>query len=348
MKTGIVGCGVAAKYHIAAISKIKDVEIVGVCDINEETAKTMAERFKIGSFFTDLSKMIKQAKPDVVHILTPPRSHASLSLLALNSGCHVLVEKPMAISINEADELIAAAKKNDVKLCVVHNHIFDPIMQRVKSLLQKELLGNIFHVKVNYCYHTKKMMEEGHINHDHWVHSLPINFFGEYAPHQIYLLLHLLENLTVINVSKRQLYSTTDRPIDELNVLFDAENATASLSIFTNTAYGHFTIDIYGVKAILHIDMLNLTMTIQKERNLPRIPARMLAVAEQSCQNLYNISLNIVKILLGRLKTRMGHRILIRKFYESIHNNITPPITGEQGKEVIRILEMIEKNVTIG
>jgi len=345
MKVAIIGCGVASKYHIPILSEIRDVRVVGVCDTNPQTAKAVADRFKIGCFFTDFSKMIDEVKPDVVHVLTPPETHAFFSLAALNSGCHVLVEKPMAITVNEADEMITAAKRNQVKLCVVHNHIFDPIIERAKSVLQKQFLGNIFHMRVVYSYDRSKMIEEGHINPNHWVHSLPIKIFGEYAPHQIYILLLLLGKLTVVNVAKRQLYGRTNRPINELNVLFDAENATGSLSIFTNTAYAHFNIDIYGVDAILRIDMLNMTMTLRKERNLPRIPARMLVVVEESFQNLYNILSNAFKILGRKLRRRHGHRVLIKKFYESIRNDTEPPVCGDQGREAVDILEVVRKHL---
>src|SRR3954464_13934720 len=103
LKVAIVGCGKIADAHAAQIQRIKGCEIVGVCDREPLMAKQLYERFPINQHYAELGEMLSDAKPNVVHITTPPASHFDLAKLCLDHGAHVYVEKPFTLNFRDAE-----------------------------------------------------------------------------------------------------------------------------------------------------------------------------------------------------------------------------------------------------
>ena len=98
VKVGLVGAGYVCAHHARALRSLPFVEIVGVADLDGERARKLAEQFSIPRVYPSLQAMA-EARPEVIHVLTPPATHAALVLEALDMGCHVLVEKPMAETV---------------------------------------------------------------------------------------------------------------------------------------------------------------------------------------------------------------------------------------------------------
>src|SRR5690348_14561789 len=92
-RAGLIGAGYISEFHVAALRRLGEVEIVGICDVDPIRAAATAERFKLKTYPTPAA--LRGAGADVVHILTPPHTHAEITLQALDLGCHVLVEKPL-------------------------------------------------------------------------------------------------------------------------------------------------------------------------------------------------------------------------------------------------------------
>src|SRR5207237_9550995 len=105
----------------------------------------MARRFGVADVYPTLDAMAT-AKPDVIHVLTPPASHCALTLAALDMGCHVFVEKPMAESPEECDRMIARAHDNGLVLSVNHRDLFDPVMVRAMNLVRSGACGEVLAV----------------------------------------------------------------------------------------------------------------------------------------------------------------------------------------------------------
>ena len=116
LKVAIVGCGKIADAHASQIQRVGGCEIVGVCDRELLMAKQLYERFPVKRYFADLSDLVSEARPDVVHITTPPESHFEIARFCLENGCHVYVEKPFTLDADEAQRLIDLAEQNGLKL----------------------------------------------------------------------------------------------------------------------------------------------------------------------------------------------------------------------------------------
>src|SRR5581483_8931231 len=114
IRAAIVGSGHIAATHGPLIHRLDHVEIVGIADPDQSNARALATELGVEGVYPDLAALLSEQTPDVVHVLAPPQYHASLSMLALQHGCHVLVEKPMALSVPDATAMIEAARQNGV------------------------------------------------------------------------------------------------------------------------------------------------------------------------------------------------------------------------------------------
>ena len=92
IRTAIIGCGRIAGIHVASIREVPGAEVVAVCDLNEDAARKLAGEHKIAAWYTDARKMFEEARPNVVHVVTPPRSHLGLIELAAAHGCGILAQ----------------------------------------------------------------------------------------------------------------------------------------------------------------------------------------------------------------------------------------------------------------
>ena len=131
IKIGVVGVGHLGKYHVKHYSKIDDVELVGIYDIDNLKSNQIAKQYGIRSF-VNIDEMIKYI--DAVSIVTPTKMHYDIAKVFLNEKKHVLIEKPITRTVNEADELIEIAKKNNVLIQVGHIERFNPALYPLKDL----------------------------------------------------------------------------------------------------------------------------------------------------------------------------------------------------------------------
>jgi predicted dehydrogenase len=141
LKIAIVGCGKIADAHASQIQRVKGCEIVGVCDKEPLMARQLYERFAVKRHFGDLEQLLSEARPDVVHIATPPESHFSIAKLCLEWGCHVYVEKPFTLYADEAQRLIALANEKRLKITAGHDDQFRHVARRMRALVQSGFLG---------------------------------------------------------------------------------------------------------------------------------------------------------------------------------------------------------------
>lgn len=103
MRVAIVGCGQISRAHINALQETDGLEIKAVCDLDVWRARDIANLAGSANAYGDLATLLREERPDAVHVLTPPETHADLATQAMEASCHVLVEKPMALSLQQAD-----------------------------------------------------------------------------------------------------------------------------------------------------------------------------------------------------------------------------------------------------
>ncbi|MEP9851165.1 Gfo/Idh/MocA family oxidoreductase [Staphylococcus aureus] len=150
IKIGIIGCGgIANGKHLPSLEKIPEATMVAFCDIDLAKAKTAAQTYgnSDASVYEDYKKMLDNSSVDVVHICTPNNTHKDITVAALNAGKHVMCEKPMAKTSDEALEMIEAAKRNNRKLTIGYQNRFRADSQHLRKVTQRGDLGDIYYSK---------------------------------------------------------------------------------------------------------------------------------------------------------------------------------------------------------
>jgi len=142
-RIALVGCGRISKNHFEAIGKIDGLELVAVCDADPERAKRAGEEWKV-PWFTSYEKMLAESNADVVTIATPSGLHPEQGVAAANAGKHVVMEKPMAISLTGADALVHACDKAGVQLFVVKQNRLNPPVQLLKRAVDRNRFGRLY------------------------------------------------------------------------------------------------------------------------------------------------------------------------------------------------------------
>jgi UDP-N-acetylglucosamine 3-dehydrogenase len=142
VRIGVVGCGlVAQRSHLPAYVESAEVELAGVCAGRLETARAAAARFGEPRVYEGWQEMIDDPEIDAIDVCAPNYLHAPVAIAAANAGKHVLVEKPMALSLQEADAMLAAARRSGVLLMVAHNLRYVPIYYAVKQAIDAGAIG---------------------------------------------------------------------------------------------------------------------------------------------------------------------------------------------------------------
>jgi predicted dehydrogenase len=152
LKIGIIGCGgIANGKHMPALSKLDNVEMVAFCDIILEKAEKAAKEFgtENAKCYSDYKELLKDSSIDVVHVCTPNKSHSFITIDALESGKHVMCEKPMAKTYAEAKAMVEAAKRTGKKLTIGYQNRFRADSQYLHSICEKGDLGEIYYAKAH-------------------------------------------------------------------------------------------------------------------------------------------------------------------------------------------------------
>lgn len=144
-KFGIIGCGNVSSKHVEAISSLENAKLIAVVDIIEEKVKRCVEKYKNSEvkIYTDYQEMLRKENIDVVCICTPPMTHAEIGRVVAETRKHIIVEKPIALSIEDADRLIYFCKKNKVKLGVVYQNRLIPHTLRLRNAIEKKRFGKL-------------------------------------------------------------------------------------------------------------------------------------------------------------------------------------------------------------
>ena len=149
LKTVIAGCGKIFPMHAVPVSRDPHAVLTAVCDVKPERAGAAAERFGCRAY-TDFEVMLEQEKPDVVHICTPHYLHAPLACLAMEHGCHVLTEKPMAIALADARRMLDTAAATGRTLGVIFQNRYNAGSQLIRRCLDNGDLGEVRAARVLY------------------------------------------------------------------------------------------------------------------------------------------------------------------------------------------------------
>lgn len=322
LKVGVLGCGTIARVrHLLEYDNNKEVEITAVCDIVEERAEEMAKLYGAKAF-TDYRDVLENKEIDVISICLPNYLHASVTIAALNAGKHVLCEKPMATSKDEAEAMIAAGKLNEKKLMIAHNQRFVASHQKAKEIIESGKLGKIYSFSTTF----------GHPGPEEWsIDGAESWFFdkerafigamGDLGVHKADLMRYLLGEFSEVGAFIETNAKQNTEVDDNAVCILRTESGiigtlTASWAYVTG---GDNSTIIYGENGTLRLEADPVYSLIEEYRDG-----------------------TIINHQLEKIQTNeeggQSNSSIIDYFVTSILENSEPPIPGEEGMKSLEII----------
>ncbi|OEF96887.1 Gfo/Idh/MocA family protein [Desulfuribacillus alkaliarsenatis] len=318
----VVGCGHIAKKHIQAINNIDNAKVEALCDVNEERIKEFSHLCDAKGY-QSLSELFRaHPRIDVVNICTPSGLHKDLTIQAAEAGKHIIVEKPIALTLTDANEMIEACKQNNVKLAVVHPNRFRPAVIELTKAFSKGLFGKISHANStvrwnrNQEYYdqaawrgTKAM--DGGVLMNQAIHNLDLLlwFMGPIEEIKAYTTTRL-RNIESEDVGVAIIkFANGALGVVEAATTIYPENYEESLSIFGET--GSAVLSGKTANWIKHFQFQQLDTETSKQ------------VVDKIDKDPYGTP---------------GHQMIIQDMIESIKENRDPIVSGEQGREALKLV----------
>ena len=154
MKYALIGCGRISPNHIAA-AKANNLEFVGLCDVDKYMMQDKVVKFDLFEvpLYEDYKELLEKEKPELVAITTESGKHAAIALDCIEAGCNLIIEKPIALSIADADAIIAAAKSKGVKVCASHQNRFNKSVQKIREAVDRNRFGRMLYGTAHIRWH---------------------------------------------------------------------------------------------------------------------------------------------------------------------------------------------------
>ena len=333
----IIGAGlIAGKKHIPAFLKLRrNTELVAICDVNLTAAKQMAARFGIPSAYSDIAEMVSREKPDLVDICTPPQTHTCLAIEAMRHGCNVLIEKPMALTMADCDQIVQASNEYGLKVCVGHSDLFyEPFIQ-ARQAVADGVIGNVRGMRIFLSTPTSYMTSRA----EHWAHKLPGGVIGETGPHIVYMTLAFIPHIR--NVSVDALKVMKEYPwsaFEDYRINLIGDHAISSATLIYTTDQWAAKVEVLGDQGSLMLDLESMNMLRYQRTELKPV-ALGLSLLRESVQLGGAFVSNSIRVAARRVHST--HEIIISQFADSILGGSKPPVSAEEGREAVRVLTMI-------
>lgn len=329
MKVGIIGCGaIAARAHIPAFERA-GADINAVADTDIDRAKSLAHKFKIPNAYSDYHELLNNDL-DVVSICTPPKTHASIALEVAASRTNILLEKPMTTTLPEAESLVEACAKNEIKLCVLHQYRFIPCVQEAKRRILDGRMGKIVSIQMTAHPQFPMRWSDSQWLFDKW------SLVDDVGAHLLDVL-SFLTGADPVNVSTSAHDSTGNMgfydSVQTMIELSESRVAFLDLSWITNSV--EMTTSVFGTGGKLTLDIRNNFLSEMHGYITP---------FDEMSATLRKSSRTISAALTRKYfkGTLIYHDTIIQSFLDSISNNTDPPVGPQEGKRIVEFLEKIK------
>lgn len=332
-KFALVGCGrIAHKYATLIQKSFSDAELTGVCDNNPKALSAFIEKFKV-SGFSDMHEMMKNCAVDVVCVLTPSGCHAQHAVELSHYGKHVIVEKPMALTLDDATNMIQACQEAQVKLFVVQQNRFNlPIIQ-LKKALDEGRLGRLTMgtVRVRWC------RSADYYQQDQWrgTWALDGGVLANQANHHIDLLQWMMGPVKSVSAMGKSFLA----PIE-------AEDTAVAMLEFENGAFG-----LIEATTAVRPENLEGSLSIIGERGSVEVGG--FAVNElKSWQFISSKPEDDEVLSLYKENPKdvygFGHERFLRQVINCLKNGVDPLIDGLAGLQSVKLMEALYESMESG
>lgn len=337
MKYGLIGCGRISPNHIAA-ALANNLEIVALCDIVPENIEDKMLKFDLPKsikVYTDYKEMLANEELELVSIATESGKHAAIALDCIEAGCNLIIEKPIALSLEDADKVVTAAKEKGIKVCACHQNRFNKSIQKIREAVERRRFGRLFygtaHIRWNrgYEYYSRAKWrgtweQDGGALMNQCIHNID--------------LLRWMMGGDIVEVVGMT---------DKLNHDYiDAEDLGIALVRFANGSYGIIegTTDIYPQN-------LEETLYIFGEKGTVKAGGKSVNIIEEWRFSDALDDPDEVKKQYNENPPNVygfGHTPLYADVIDAINNDRDPYVTAEDGRRALELVLAIYKSAAEG
>lgn len=332
MKYALIGCGRISPNHIEA-ARNNNLEFVAMCDVIPEVMQDKSDKFDLERVhkYIDYRELLKKETPELVAIATESGKHAEIALDCIYAGCNVIIEKPIALSIADADAIIAAGKEKNVVVCANHQNRFNKSIQYIRKALEKGRFGRLSHGAAHVRWNRGKDYYEQAPWRGTWEQD------GGCLMNQCIHNIDLLRWMMGDDVEEVMAYT------DQLeHPYLEAEDLGMALVKFSNGSYGlvEGTTNVYprNLEETLYIfgkdgtaKAAGTSDNIIEEWNFADSlddPEQVKALYSENPPNVYGY----------------GHTPLYADVIDAIQNSRQPYVDGEAGKRALELVLAIYKS----
>lgn len=325
-RVAVLGAGFIADIHLESYHRfVPEAEVVAVYARNKERVEEFAAKHHISKWYTDLDAVINDSGCEVVDICLPNFLHYEATLNAAKAGKHIIIEKPLAVTLEEADEMIAACKQAGVKLMYAEELCFAPKYERVRQLVNEGAVGDIFMLK----------QSEKHSGpHSDWFYDVNLAGGGvlmDMGCHAMQWFRWMTKNAKVVSVfaSMSTVYHK-ERTKGEDNSVVIVEFENGVTAVAENSWAKHGGMDdkseVYGTGGVVYADLFMGNSAISYSKHGYKY-------AMEKADTTVGWSFTVFEEVFNQ-----GYPHELKHFIDCVRNNKEPLVTGEDGRVVLEIL----------
>ena len=346
LRVAIIGCGNVAKHHIRFITETKSAQVIGLADKIEEKAWALGKPYGIRKISGSLEELLDSTTLDALHISTPPDYHYAQAVDAITRGIHVFIEKPVVFFAREATDLYSRAAAKGVLICPDFIHLFHPVFQHARSIINSGQLGNVVHVESHWMIHDPGIPELQNAMGPHWRYELPGGILHNNITHPLYLVLCWIGMPKQVTVSAIS-HKTPGKGLpDHLNIMLEGDQCTAYVMLSSVIGPQNNYVQVFCEKGVVLVNFDTLTVLITRKNSWPRSLDRATSNFRQAYQLSTGAIRNITNFIRGRLVPYQGLQTLISQFYASINASTAPPVSQELAIAVTQVEERVFEQFT--
>lgn len=334
-RAGLVGAGLISEHHAAAVRALADVELVGVYDLDEGRARARAGEWSTEAF-PSLEALV-EAGANVIHVLTPPSAHARVALEALERGCNVLIEKPLADSAEDARRIADAAAAHGLVAAVNHSLLYDPQVIGALDQVRAGVIGDV--VGVDIFRNQEYPPYEGGTKPPHM--REPAYPWRDVGIHCLYLMEALLGEISDVKARWRSLGGDRNLAFDEWRAVVSCRRGLGHCHLSWNSHPARSDLLIHGTRGVLRVDLFAMFRTRRAATPLPKAAERVVNAYAESLRPLAEVPVNAWRFVRKEIQPYQGVRNLIADFYARLSAGASPPAPAEDAVVLVEWLEKV-------
>lgn len=336
-RVGFAGAGQISPYHAAALQGVPGAQLAGIYDVDTERATALAEKLRTRAM--PAMSAFAEEGVDVVHVLTPPETHAEVALAALAMGAHVLVEKPLATDVHDCERIDRAAAERNLRVCVDHSLLYDLHVRNALQRIRSGAIGRAVSVHILRSADYPPY-QGGPLPPQYRSAGYP---FRDLGIHQLYLLAEVLGPIEDVQADWLSLGGEPNLTFDEWRADVRCRDGFGHVHISFNIKPIQNIIIIAGTKGMLRVEPMSMFCARRSSTPLPKAAERVINAYSESMQTMLQVPAGAWGFLRKRIRQYDGVQRLIAEFYRTLDADRPVPVSVQDAVPIVYWTERIAR-----